>query len=155
MDISDCIIDIIEKTVSEDYNTVLAEDYIRSETSVNILGSGVDRIVVRDPNTNHAIKISCKTNKTQNKNEVQIYNKVSTDLRNKLLPILYVSPNKRYIVTPIVSNTYDPIIGERFCGPNAEKIANDLSEEGFPVLELETAFHNNKIVAIDYGSIKN
>ena len=72
-----------------------------------------------------------------------------------MLPILYVEPNYQYIVTPKVSKTLDPILGEPFTRPNAKKILDILNNEGFNLSEIETAHYNDKIVAIDYGKLKN
>lgn len=55
----------------------MAKDYILSNTNINTLGYGVDRIVIEDPSTGHAVKISCDSDYNQNKTESQIYSQVS------------------------------------------------------------------------------
>lgn len=145
---------IIQNITAEKYDTYLARDYIQSETDIDILGYGIDRIVIKEPTTNYAVKISCTAGHPQNTAEYEIYNQVTSEMQERLLPIISTSSDNKYIVTPLVEDTYDTPIGEHFCGPNAEQIANMLSEEGFKLIEIETAHYNNKIVAIDYGHLE-
>jgi hypothetical protein len=127
-----------------------ASDYAGHYPEVEVIAAGSDRLVVKDPHKEIAIKISYDPVPEANVNEAHTYKTAPECLRNDLLPVLSTGKEYQYIVFPYIPNLEIGLDIKN--GPQAERIYDHLHEHGYEVHEVETAMYNGTPVAIDYGT---
>lgn len=157
--ISSPVQNLISNTTDK-FDPKYGETYIREHSldEIIVLGVGSERLVVKDPITNLAVKISYSEDNLQNKTEYYIYNNCSRSIQRQLLPIIEADTEGfTYLIYPSVKQQYEGPRGrhEAFYGPEAERLAQKIKNDGFDIYELETAVFRDQVVAIDYGFLQS
>lgn len=123
-------------------------------SNADIIHSGAARIVIPSPqSSNYIFKIGVGQGIKQNRNEVRAFQhaqKVGAD--DLLLPILSHSSDYSWIKMPRV-DAPEPGF-DKYHGPRAKQVSEELKENGIVLHEIETWHYNGNSVAIDYGAVK-
>lgn len=121
---------------------------------INVIGVGSARLVIQNPNNrDEVLKLGVGIGIKQNKDEIKVWKEANErNIDNLLLPILGSGANNKWIKMPKVTTSYGL---NKYHGPYAKKIYEDLKENNIYLREIETCMYESEPRAFDYGALES